>query len=169
MYPLQDYPNYAITRSGQVYSKSKSRDFDVCLKQVLDKGTGYYIVTLYAYPKPRKNQFVHRLLAQTFIPNPDNKPQVNHIDGNKMNNTLSNLEWVTSAENTQHAVDLGLITFDYCEKPIIQVCKSTGKDLATFKSGREAHRQTGIAFQNISKVLTGKRKSAGGYEWKYKI
>ena len=69
--------------------------------------TGYLRVTLCKDGKT-KYPFVHRLVAQAFIPNPDNKPQVNHIDGDKTNNYVSNLEWVTAAENIHHGFFLGL-------------------------------------------------------------
>ncbi|MGH1111211.1 MULTISPECIES: HNH endonuclease [Bacillus cereus group] len=69
--------------------------------------TGYYKVTLTNNGK-QKNYQVHRLLALAFIPNPENKPSINHIDGNKGNNTLSNLEWATQSENSQHAYDNNL-------------------------------------------------------------
>lgn len=59
------------------------------------------------------NRKIHKLVAEAFIPNPDNLPQVNHIDGNKQNNTVSNLEWVSRAENIQHAFRTGLMTNDH--------------------------------------------------------
>jgi len=71
------------------------------------KDTGYLIVNLWKNNKG-SGFYVHRLVAQAFIPNNENKPEVNHIDGNKRNNHISNLEWVTSKENTQHAINTGL-------------------------------------------------------------
>lgn len=68
---------------------------------------GYLFVTL-TKEKSKKNFYVHRLVAEAFIPNPENKPQVNHINGNKTDNTISNLEWVTNAENSRHAYNNGL-------------------------------------------------------------
>ena len=70
-------------------------------------GCGYLAVALYKNSKG-KNHKIHRLLAQYFIPNPHNYKCVNHIDGNKLNNSLDNLEWCTSAHNNKHAWDIGL-------------------------------------------------------------
>lgn len=76
------------------------------LKQSCDT-PGYYQVWLYLNKK-RKGFRVHKLVAQAFIPNPQNKPQVNHIDGNKLNNKVDNLEWCTNAENQIHVYKIGL-------------------------------------------------------------
>ena len=68
---------------------------------------GYEIYTICKNNKPY-HKSVHRLFAQHFIPNPENKPYINHIDGNPLNNTLDNLEWVTQSENVLHALEMGL-------------------------------------------------------------
>lgn len=77
------------------------------LRSVLNRH-GYYCVNLYDNNHKCKTHFVHRLLAISFILNPNNKPQINHIDGIKINNKLYNLEWCTASENSQHAYDTGL-------------------------------------------------------------
>lgn len=69
--------------------------------------SGYKMVSLYSENK-RLHKQVHRLVAINFIENPENKPQVNHIDGNKLNNNVDNLEWVTGKENMKHALELGI-------------------------------------------------------------
>ena len=173
---IPDFPEYKINTKGEVFSKYKPKTSKVWsswtkLKPVLDKKVGYYLVTLVrADNGKRSNQFIHRLLAKAFIKNNDsiNKIQVNHIDGNKQNNSLNNLEWVTPKENAQHAVKHGLTTFEYCEKNVVQCDKDTHIVIKEFKSQREAQDITGIARQNISKVCIGKRKQAGGYFWKFK-
>lgn len=76
-------------------------------KQSISK-RGYYYVTLSKDGKSTKVK-IHRLIGKLFIPNPENKPQLNHIDGNKLNNSLDNLEWVTNKENSNHAIYSGLI------------------------------------------------------------
>lgn len=91
------YPNYAITTSGEVYSFHSKR----FLRGWIDIG-GYRKVSL-SNGRGFSQVFVHRLLAEMFLSNPEAKPQVNHLDGNKLNNELSNLEWVTEKENTDHA------------------------------------------------------------------
>jgi len=170
---ISDFPEYKINDKGVVFSSYKYKTNKICnewrpLKQVLDTKIGYYLVTLVnSTTKNRSNQFIHRLLAKAFIPNPEGKPQVNHIDGDKTNNSLDNLEWCTAKENSQHAVSLGLTTHKHCEIPIAQCDIKTHEVIRKFKSGAEAQKNTGIPRQNISKVVRGKRMGAGGYYWKY--
>ena len=98
---LDLFSGYTIREDGEIRSR-----FGRVVKQRHD-GPGYARVELWQNGKGRK-YLVHRLLAQAFIPNPEGKPQVNHIDGNKANNALENLEWVTQSENQLHAYRAGL-------------------------------------------------------------
>ena len=92
---------YEITRDGRVISHKKATPKE--LKPYFDRD-GYKRVTLILNGKP-KHYLIHRLVATTYLINEGNKPEVNHIDGNKLNNDLSNLEWVTRSENTKKAYD----------------------------------------------------------------
>lgn len=105
---------------------------------------------------------LHRLVAMTFIENPENKPVVNHIDGNKTNNAVSNLEWCTIKENNQHNVNAGLIKF-YKRK--IGQYDSKFNLIKEFDSIVEAKNETKIT--SIKAVLYGKQSTAGGYYWDY--
>ena len=96
------YPHYAATVDGRIYSLH-SKKFLSDNKKLGD----YKAVTLCEDGK-RKEETIHRLIALAFIPNPENKPAVNHKDGNKLNNCVNNLEWCTYQENVQHAMDAGL-------------------------------------------------------------
>lgn len=98
---LDLFSGYTIREDGIVTSR-----FGRAIKPQVSKN-GYIRVELWENGKGRKH-LVHRLLAETFIPNPDGKPQVNHIDGDKTNNALSNLEWATQSENQKHAYRAGL-------------------------------------------------------------
>lgn len=99
---IENYPNYRVSTYGRIYSIKR----DIIMKPFHD-GWGYLCVEL-------RNEYggrafkVSRLVAKAFIPNPYNKPEVNHIDGNKENNNVDNLEWVTGAENKRHAFANGL-------------------------------------------------------------
>ena len=101
--PVPDYPKYEVSNFGRVKSFKHRKP------RILALGftRGYLHVMLYKDGK-EKNFYVHRLVARAFIPNSDNKPQINHIDGNKFNNFVGNLEWATQSENQQHALDTGL-------------------------------------------------------------
>ena len=98
---------YKISTTGSVIGKKYNRE----LKSFINKD-GYRRITLCKEGKT-KNFFLHRLVAQHFIDNESNKPQVNHIDGDKLNNTVINLEWVTCSENHKHAFSIGLKVPDY--------------------------------------------------------
>lgn len=126
---------------------------------------GYVIIQLQQKCK-RKNFKLHRLLAVLFIPNPDNLPVVNHKDGNKLNNELSNLEWVTYLYNNVHAIETGLRT-KTSNKPVIATELATGIE-REFGSGAECARYIDTSSGNVSRILIGRRKTAKGYSIRYK-
>lgn len=101
---LKNYSNYIIRSNGEIYSLYKN----ITMNQVLQERIGYYRIQLKADDGNKNNLLAHRLVALAFIPNPENKPEVNHIDGNKLNNDVSNLEWATKHENMKHAHHLKL-------------------------------------------------------------
>lgn len=119
---------------------------------------------------------VHRLVAEAFIPNPTNKPQVNHKDGNKHNNHLTNLEWVTQSENMKHAFEFGLEKHEMKGKHHTKESKNKmRKKIICLETGiiynglTEAEQILGISLKQISKCLRTQTKTAGGFHWKYLI
>jgi hypothetical protein len=96
------YGNYIVYPNGIIYSINSKKELS---QRIVNN---YNTVTLY-HNKARKDFKVHRLVAMCFIPNKQNKPFVNHIDGNKLNNNIDNLEWCTHIENVVHAIKNGLI------------------------------------------------------------
>lgn len=124
-----------------------------------------------------KNHMVHRLVASAFIPNPQRKPVVNHIDGNKSNNHVSNLEWATFSENTRHAIAHNLRPViceqnrekgeDNCHCKRIQQLTITGEPVAEWKSALTASLATGAKVMSIQRCCRGERKTHHGYQWRY--
>lgn len=112
---------------------------------------------------------VHRAVALTFIPNPCNYPQVNHIDGNKQNNHIFNLEWCTNSENMIHSINTGLRLYESGEKSIrFERSVEVYKDgiLVTTLSGNKEMELFGVDYRLVSACLLGKRKTHRGFNFK---
>lgn len=129
--------------------------------------SGYKSFRFTAKDKTEQNNKIHRLVALAFIPNDDPKKKfVNHIDGDKLNNKVTNLEWVTPSENVQHAIDTKLIKVT--ERRVIKLDPKTGKEIETYKSAKIAGEENGLADNTgIVKCCKGINKTSGGFGWKY--
>lgn len=150
------FDNYLCSEEGEIYSlltnkimkTHNDKDGYQCLRMTVEKGKA---VTVKA----------HRLIAQTFLPNPENKPQVNHKDGNKMNNAVSNLEWCTNKENQKHAIKTGLKNDSgvnnsraSCDK---EKLKEIRKLIEEGKGNTEIENITGISNKVVSLIRHNKR------------
>ena len=153
---IQNYPYY-INEYGEVKNILGE------ILKPLNKHTGYYAYCLYN-KKQSKEFLAHRLVASYFIPNLENKPLVNHIDGNKHNNHKSNLEWVTYQENAVHAWNNGLNTSKQLDKGVSQFTLD-GAFIQRYASCAEAARATGI--KHVHDAAKGTRKSVGGFLWRF--
>jgi len=122
-----------------------------------DNGIGYLLVSI---PIDGKwtTKYLHRLVAETFLSNPDNLPQVNHKDNNRMNNNVSNLEWCTASYNGKYREKFG----DASGKPVVAVNLST-LEVYQFPSQIEASRKLGFSVSNVNNVITGKQNQTHGY------
>ncbi len=124
---------------------------------------GYRVVSLTKDGK-KKDHKVHRLLAIAFIPNPNNYECVNHIDGNKLNNSLYNLEWCSKGYNNRHArSELGI---DFHAKPVIQ-SDGDGKIIAIWANANTAATILDCPSPMITACCNGTAQSSGGYKWSY--
>lgn len=152
---------YQASNLGRVKSFHTNFNSKGYLKPRLSKD-GYYSVTLYKNGKSKQFK-VHRLVAEAFVPNSDNLPQVNHKDENKLNNNVDNLEWCTAKYNINYGEGAKIRMKKIKSKLSKPVhCIDTDE---IYESAIEAERQTGI--QHISEVCSGKRESAGGMWWEY--
>ena len=170
---VEGWSKYSVSSNGDIRRDETNR--------ILAGGhdlDGYRQITLCQDGK-RKMFKLHRLIALAFVPNPDHKPMVNHIDGVKTNNQVSNLEWVTNQENQDHYWRV----INCEEHHIRRVNSHKGKGLLsenpnakavicielqkTFPTMKEAQIYTGVRYTKISQVCHKKRKTAGGYHWEF--
>ena len=165
--PIKGYESlYEVSDQGRVRSLKFGKER--ILKSGRD-GDGYLLVGLHKNGVKRCR--VHRLVAKTFIPNPDNLPEVNHKDENKENNSVQNLEWCDRKSNcnygTRNQRSAKSRMNNNLSKPILQFTKD-GELVREWKSTRDIERNLGFNHGNISLYCNGKRKSAYGYIWKFK-
>lgn len=170
---IPGYENlYQISSTGRVKSLNyRGTGKEKLLKPGLDKD-GYYYVSLCKNGE-RKNFKVHRLVALTFIPNPDNKECVDHINGIRNDNRVENLRWCTVKENSNFPLakknkSQSLINNPKLSKAVLQIDKVTGEVINEFPSTKEAARQLEIYQGSIFQCCNGKYKTAYGYYWRYK-
>lgn len=151
--------NQGRIKSFKLWTGSMYINNERILKNVIYKN-GYENVML-----KNKHFLVHRLVAKAFVPNPNNLPIINHKDGNKANNNANNLEWCNYSHNEKEAYRLELKKG--CKKAIVQYDKKMNK-IKEWESIAQANLQTKISRTNISECCLNKRKTAGGYVWKFK-
>lgn len=127
---VKDYDYYKISSNGAVKRAYKLKTSKEKILKPTPCHGGYLHVSLCEDNNP-KTFNVHRLVAEAFIPNPENKPQVNHINGNKTDNRVENLEWATDSENQLHAYKIGLRT-GFCSEYAKQRCKEANQIISTW-------------------------------------
>ena len=150
----EGYSNYRIYSNGQIYSLNIHKWLTPSLKE-------YYRVSLRDDNGRAKTFAVHRLVAELFIPNPNNYPIVNHKDENKLNNDVSNLEWCTYSYNSKYSSHAVTKSITMCDK-------ETHEPIKTFPSRKAALEFLGITRGGggqFTKVFKGERKSYLGYWW----
>ena len=145
-------PRIKVSNKGNVVSYKRGVRYPLKVRR---NNYGYQIVGL-----GRRSQHVHRLVAETWIDNPNHYPQVNHINGDKSDNRVENLEWVTPSQNIRHSYRTGLNKTKATSVRIVE----TGE---VFKSQRECARRIGCSEAAISMCLTGKQSTCRGYHLEY--
>ena len=162
---------YQVSNLGKIKSLNYNHTKEEKIRK-LDKSNKGYLSILLCNNNGKKKYNVHRLVAEAFIPNPDNLPQVNHIDGNKENNQVNNLEWCTNGYNEAHAYKLGLKSKNYgskngMAKAVLQF-DLDNNFIDEYKTIEEAHQKTKIAVDTIIRSCKNRTKKHNKYIFKYK-
>ena len=150
-----DFPNYSISEDGEIRnSKGKIIKGEI-------SNNGYRRVSLSNNDVKHKKMSVHRLVAETYIPNPHNYPEVNHKNENKLDNNVNNLEWCSTLDNLNHSRVIEKASVAKFRKV---KCITTGK---IYNSIKEAADELGLYHSNIVACCNGRRATCGGLEWEY--
>lgn len=159
---IDEFPNYEVSNIARVRNKITG------LIKIPSLGKRGYLILSFSKDGKKYVRTLHRVFAIAWIPNPENKKEINHINGDKCDCSFDNLEWATPLENLEHARRTGLHNSDG-DKTVWQL--KDGKIIAMYKSCSEAARINGFNRSNISSCARGntKLKSYKGYEWKYEI
>lgn len=177
---IPDYEGrYQASSLGRIKSLKRETNNQYCKEDIILKikrhKNGYLFAALYKNGK-QKDISIHRLVATTFLENKNNYPCINHINGNKEDNSVSNLEWCSYSHNTKEAFKTGLMKPNYkvlrenskkSAIKVLQIDKITKKVIREWDSMKEAEDTLHIT-THINEVISGRRKSAGGFLWKRK-
>jgi hypothetical protein len=168
---VEEFPGYYVSTSGRVWSAPKRGSSKngkwLKLRKLKCKDGSYYLRVELCKDGKQKSKQIHRLVAESFIPNFQSKPEVNHLDGDKTNNDWTNLQWATKAENEKHAWDNGLN--ETTRKAASRThskrvkCIETGK---VYSSAEEASKSIGLNNQAVANSIHNSGKS-GGFTWRY--
>lgn len=157
---IENYSHYYVSSFGRIKSMFGNKE-----KILIQNLKGGYLACSFSEANKKKSIHIHRLVALHFIDNPRNDKIVNHKDGNKCNNKVENLEWMSTKENNLHARETGLHKVKQIK--VSQYSLDNKEFIETFNSITEAANKIGIKDSKITSVCQGKRNSAGGFFWKY--
>lgn len=172
---INGFKNYSINEKGQVRNDVTNK----IKKPFINKSNGYLTIDLWENNKGTKKT-IHRLIAETFIPNPQNKPTVDHIDGNRQNNSIDNLRWATYSEQNSRFKTIGLRSEKIIVTQFYEERKKRGGghikwgniiEVKIFNSITEVAEYFNLTISNISLLLKngeiGKRGKTRGYKFQY--
>lgn len=171
---IEDYPNYMVSNMGRIKSLNYKRTGEEKILKLNKQRFGYYMVSLRKNGNTSK-KLIHRLVAQAFLPNPDNKPEIDHINTIVTDNRAENLRWVTSKENSnnpitrKHYSDVRKIMLGSKHPKSKRIIQFTfdGEFVNKWDSVMDVERELGLHHSNIFKVINGVRNHTGGYKWGY--
>jgi hypothetical protein len=174
-YKIKDFDRYYISKCGKVLSTNYNKT-NITRLMIPQNRNGYKSIRLYKNSKAKYYQ-IHRLIGQQFIPNPNNKPQINHIDSIRNNNNINNLEWCDNSHNQKHAYKYGFQKVNKNglgkfgklngnSKKVYQY-DLNGSLIKIWDSMADVNRELGVLVSCISNCCSGKIKTSGGFIWKH--